>query len=63
MIYIYILHLYYYLYITFTLKKVYDRNVVNKYKICLLLGVIIFNIIDYIPFIYILHSIYIMYIY
>ena len=28
-----------------TLKKVYDRNVVNKY---LLLGVIIYNLIDYI---------------
>ena len=31
-----------------TLKKVYDRNVVNKYGLYLLLGVIIYNIIDYI---------------
>ena len=31
-----------------TLKKVYDRNVGNKYRIYLLLGVIIFNLIDYI---------------
>ena len=31
-----------------TLKKVYDRNVVNKYRIYLLLGVVIFNIIDYV---------------
>ena len=31
-----------------TLKKVYDRNVVNKYRLYLLLGVIIFNLIDYI---------------
>ena len=31
-----------------TLKKVYDRNVVNKYRIYLLLGVITFNLIDYI---------------
>ena len=31
-----------------TLKKVYDRNVVNKYRLCLLLSVIIFNLIDYI---------------
>ena len=31
-----------------TLKKVYDRNVVNKYGLYLLLGVIIYNLIDYI---------------
>ena len=31
-----------------TLKKVYDRNVVNKYGLHLLLGVIIYNLIDYI---------------
>ena len=30
------------------LKKVYDRNVVNKYGLYLLLGVIIYNLIDYI---------------
>ena len=35
-----------YMYILFvTLKKVYDRNVVNKY---LLLGVVIYYLIDYI---------------
>ena len=28
--------------------KVYDRNVVNKYRLYLLHGVIIFNLIDYI---------------
>ena len=28
--------------------KVYDRNVVNKYGLYLLLGVIIYNLIDYI---------------
>ena len=33
------------IYIYITLKKVYDRNVVNKY---LLLGVIIYYLIDYI---------------
>ena len=48
--YIYI-YIYLYVYILFrlplfvTLKKVYDRKVVNKY---LLLGVIIYNLIDYI---------------
>ena len=31
-----------------TLKKVYDRNVVDKYRLYLLLGVIIFNLIDYV---------------
>ena len=31
-----------------TLKKVYDRNVVNKYGLYSLLGVIIYNLIDYI---------------
>ena len=31
-----------------TLKKVYDRNVVNKYRLYLLLRVKIFNLIDYI---------------
>ena len=31
-----------------TLKKVYDRNVVNKYRLYLLLGVIILNLIDYV---------------
>ena len=31
-----------------TLKKVYDRNVVNKYWKYFLLGVITFNLIDYI---------------
>ena len=35
-----------------TLKKVYDRNVVIKHRIFLLLGVIIFNIIDYMIYIY-----------
>ena len=29
-------------------KKVYDRNIVNKYRIYLLLGAIILNLIDYI---------------
>ena len=29
------------------LKKVYDRNVVNKYGLYLLLGVVIYNLIDY----------------
>ena len=28
--------------------KVYDRNVVNKYRIYFLLGVIIYNLIDFI---------------
>ena len=28
-------------------KKVYERNVVNKYRICLLLGVMISNLIGY----------------
>ena len=36
-----------------TLKKVYDRNVVNKY---LLFGVIIYNLIDYNIYIYISRS-------
>ena len=31
-----------------TLKKVYDQDVVNKYRIYLLLGVIFFNLIDYV---------------
>ena len=31
-----------------TFKKVYDRNVVNKYIIYLLLGAMSFNLIDYI---------------
>ena len=31
-----------------TLRKVYDRNVVNKHRICFLLGVISFCLIDYI---------------
>ena len=31
-----------------TLKKVYDRKVVIKYRLYLLLGVVIFNLIDYI---------------
>ena len=30
-----------------TLKMVYDQNVVNKYRLYLLLGVIIFDLIDY----------------
>ena len=30
------------------MKKVNDRNVVNKYRLYLLLGVIIFNLMDYI---------------
>ena len=30
-----------------TLKNVYDRNIVNKYGLYLLLGVIIYNLIDY----------------
>ena len=32
----------------FTLKKVYDRNIVNKYRLYLLLDIIIFYLIDYI---------------
>ena len=31
-----------------TLKKVYDRNVVNEYGLYLLLGVIIYSLIDYV---------------
>ena len=31
-----------------TLKKVYDRNVMNKYGLYSLLGVIIYNLVDYI---------------
>ena len=42
-----------------TLKKVYDRNVVSKYGLYLLLGVIIYNLIDYIVYIsiyyYVMH--------
>ena len=39
----------YYIYIIcVTLKNVYDRNVVNKYRIYYLLGVITLNLIDYI---------------
>ena len=33
--------------VTVTLKKVYDRNVMNKYRLYLLIGVIILNLIDY----------------
>ena len=46
-IYIYMLPLF------VSLKKDYDRNVVSKYRMYLLLGVITFNLIDYI-YIYIL---------
>ena len=58
-IYMYI-YIYIYIYIPLlplfvTLKKVYDRNVVNKY---LLLGVIIYYLIDYI-YIYIYMYMYI----
>ena len=43
-----------------TLKKVYDRNAVNKKSLYLLLGVIIFYLIDYIyTYIYIYIYIYI----
>ena len=42
MYYIYVLPLF------VTLKKVYDRNVVNKYGLYLLLGVVIYNLIDHI---------------
>ena len=38
------IYIYMYLYI---LKKVYDRNVVDKHRLYLLLGVIIFCLIDY----------------
>ena len=31
-----------------SLKKVYDRNVVNKYGLYSLLGAIIYNLVDYI---------------
>ena len=41
-----------------SLKKVYDRNVVNKYGLYLLLGVIIYNLIDYI-YIYMYVNVYI----
>ena len=34
--------------VTHTLTKDYDRNVMNKYRLYLLLGAIIFNLIDYI---------------
>ena len=37
------IYIYIYIYI-----KVYDRNVVNKYGICLLLVVMTFNLIDYV---------------
>ena len=48
-IYIHIIYIYsnQYIYIH-TLNKVYDRNVVNKYIIYLLLGAITFNRFDYI---------------
>ena len=42
------LHIYIMLPLFVTLKKVYGRNVVNKYRIYLLHGVIIINLIDYI---------------
>ena len=40
-----------------TLKKIYDRNVVNKYGLYSLLGVIIYNLIDYVYIIYILYTV------
>ena len=40
-------YIYIYIYVV-TLKNVYDRNVVNKYGLYLLLGVIIYYLIDYI---------------
>ena len=52
-IYIYVCIYYIHTYIYMTLKKVYNRNVVNKYGLCSLLGVIIYNLIDYILYIYI----------
>ena len=44
-IYIYMVYIYTCTYIPLfvTLKKVYDRNVVNRYRIYFLLGVVIFN--------------------
>ena len=37
--------------------NVYDRNVVNEHRLYLLLGVIIFNLIDYVYiYIYKMHS-------
>ena len=42
------IYIYIYIPLFVTLKKVYDRNVVNKYGLYLLLGVIIYNLIDYI---------------
>ena len=42
------MYIYIYIPLFVTLKKVYDRNVVNKYGLYLLLGVIIYNLIDYI---------------
>ena len=41
----------------YVLKKVYDRNIVNRYRICLLLGVIIFNLICIYIRIYCIYSI------
>ena len=46
------IYIYIYLPLFVTLKKVYDRNVVNKYRIYFLLGVITFNLIDYIYLLY-----------
>ena len=53
--YIIYINIYIYIYIPLfvTLKKVYDQNVVNKYALYLLLGVIIYNLIDLIYYIYI----------
>ena len=45
-IYIYIYIVFYTLFVTF--KKVYDRNVVNKYGLYSLLCAIIYNLVDYI---------------
>ena len=52
------IHIYIYVYMLplfVTLKKVYDRNVVNKYGLYSLLGVIIYNLVDYI-YIYVYNS-------
>ena len=54
------IYIYTYIYILplfVTLKKVYDRKVENKYGLYLLLGVIIYNLIDYV-YIYICIYIY-----
>ena len=54
--------MYMYIYIHICMKThhvtVYDRNVVNKYGLYLLLGVMIYNLIDYI-YIYIYVYIYV----